>query len=141
MKIFSMFKMFKSRMLLNVVLLVLFAGAAGGAFYFYNQFNELKMNPQKIAQAETDALLREIGKIIVLPQGEQPVVATVSDPAALAAQPFFQNAKKGDKVLIYTDSKKAILYDPVAKRIIEVAPVNVGAATEGTTPGGGTTPQ
>ena len=36
------------------------------------------------------------------------------------------NAKVGFKVLIYTQAKKAILYDPGANKIVEVAPVNIG---------------
>ena len=53
-------------------------------------------------------------------------MATVSDLEKLKDQPFFAKAKIGDKVLIYTDAKKAILYDPVNDKIVEVAPINIG---------------
>ena len=42
---------------------------------------------------------------------------------------FFSKAKVGDKVIIYTNARKAILYDPVAGKIVEVAPVNIGTPT------------
>ncbi|KKT87549.1 MAG: hypothetical protein UW89_C0024G0001, partial [Parcubacteria group bacterium GW2011_GWB1_45_10] len=32
----------------------------------------------------------------------------------------------GDKVLIFSTSQKAILYDPVNDIIVEVAPINIG---------------
>jgi hypothetical protein len=67
-----------------------------------------------------------VGLLIVLPKNETPTIATVSDPSVLKNQAFFVDAKKGDKVLIYTNAKKAILYDPVIKKIINVAPVNTG---------------
>jgi len=105
------------------ILLLIFAGVA---VYFYLQFSEIKKNPQKVALAETEALVNRVSKLIVLPEGETPTVATVTDPERLKDQPFFAKAKKGDKVLIYTDAKKAILYDPVANKIMEVAPVNIG---------------
>ncbi len=78
-------------------------------------------------ETEITALVAEVGKLIVLPADETPTIATVTDPAALKDQPFFKNAQQGDKVLIYAQAQRAILYDPVAKKIIDVAPINVGA--------------
>jgi hypothetical protein len=53
-------------------------------------------------------------------------VATVSDPEKLKEQPFFTQAKKGDKLLIYAKARKAILYDPAINKIIEVSTLNIG---------------
>ena len=105
------------------VLVVLLAGAAG---YFFWQFNELKSNPQRFVQQETEALINRVSKLIVLPENETPTIATVSDPEKLKDQPFFAKAKVGDKVLIYSGSQKAILYDPAQNIIVEVAPINIG---------------
>ena len=67
---------------------------------------------------------------MVLPKDETPTLATVSDPEKLKDQRFFVNAVKGDKVLVYSLAKKAILYSPSLDKIIEVAPVNVGGETQ-----------
>lgn len=84
----------------------------GGIFY---------ERPQ--ASTKDVALLAEkVGKLVVLPEGETPQVAAVTDPEVLRSQPFFAEAKVGDIVLIY--SKKAVLYDPIANKVIIVAPVN-----------------
>jgi hypothetical protein len=88
----------------------------------------LKETSAKTAQEETKALINKIGQLLVLPEGEEPVIATVTDPEQLKDQVFFTKAKRGDKVLIYTNAKKAILYDPVANKILEVAPLNLGVA-------------
>lgn len=96
------------------------------AVYFYKQYSFLKNSPQAIAKKEIQQLVEEVGRLIVLPEGEEPTVATVSDPEKLKNQVFFINAKKGYKVLIYPNARKVILYDPAARKIVEVAPVNIG---------------
>jgi hypothetical protein len=52
-------------------------------------------------------------------------MATVLEQDKLKDQPFFARAQNGDKVIIYTQNKKAILYRPSENRIIEVAPLVV----------------
>ena len=110
-----------------VLILLLLIGVSGAlAIYFYQQLSALKANPQAIAQNEASELVERVSKLIVLPEDETPTIATVQNPEQLLEQPFFARAKKGDKVLIYTNARKAILYDPVANKIVEVAPVNIG---------------
>jgi hypothetical protein len=108
------------------VLVVAVVAAGGSAAYFYTQAVELRTNPNQAAEKENQELLADLGKLILLPEGETPTIATVSDPEKLKDQPFFAKAKVGDKVLIYTNARKAILYDAEANKIIEVAPVNIG---------------
>ena len=109
-----------------VILLLVF----GGGYYFYSQKTSLSnpQDPKKQAQ-EDKKLIAEIGKLMELPAGENPTVATVTDITKLNNQPFFQKAKNGDKVLIYQNAQKAILYSTVSKKILNVAPFNVGSAS------------
>ena len=92
------------------------------AVYFYLQYQ--KNQPQANEQA-VQSLVAEVSKLIELPTGEQPTVATVSDINKLKNQTFFAHAKNGDKVLIYTKAQKAILYDPTERKIVEVGPINL----------------
>lgn len=111
------------------ILVVIFLILGGLTYYFYNQVVELKKNQAQTTpsgQADVKELLQRVSRLIVLPENEEPTVATVSDPEKLKDQPFFAKAKTGDKVLIYSKAKKAILYDPKADKIIEVAPLNIG---------------
>lgn len=113
------------------IILALVGLGAGG--YFYWQYQQIKsqeilsQDPQKAADLEKKKLIAEIGKLIELPLGEEPTVATVTDIEKLKDQPFFQKSKNGDKVLIYTNSKKAILFDPISHKVIDVAPINIGS--------------
>ncbi|MEK9158196.1 MAG: hypothetical protein AAB638_03385 [Patescibacteria group bacterium] len=98
---------------------------AGSAYYFYDQYQTLKRNPQALTEKENTTLVAKLGQLMMLPD-EQPTIATVADPSKLKDQPFFLKAKTGDRVFIYTNAKKAILYDEVANKIVEVAPINIG---------------
>lgn len=122
-----------------IILAVVILGAMGVSGYFYNQYQKtqkelqaIKTDPTMLGKAageEVKRLVAEVGKLIDLPEKETPTVATVTDIEKLKSQAFFAKAKNGDKVLIYTNAKKAILYDPAAKKIIDVAPINIGSSS------------
>jgi len=78
-----------------------------------------------IIQKEEEELIRKVGSLISLPEGEKPSVATVSDQDKLTSQAFFANALNNDKVIIYTEAKKVILYRPSENRVVEVGTVNI----------------
>lgn len=69
----------------------------------------------------TQQLLDKVGKLVLLPTDETPTVALVKDISKLQNQPFFSRAQDGDYVIVYTQSKVAILYRPSVNRIIEDA--------------------
>jgi hypothetical protein len=108
------------------LIFLFFLIVAGIALGFFYKSDLSYKNPELVAESESRTLAEAVGKLIVLPTDELPTIATVSDPEALKDQVFFAEAKRGDKVLIFTNAKKAILYDPVANKIVNVAPVNVG---------------
>lgn len=114
------------RSLVPYLLIAVVLVAVGFAGYFWYEASALKKNPQRAAQQETQKLLANVSALIVLPEGETPTIATVTDPERLKDQPFFANAQTGDKVLIFTNSRKAILYSPTQNKIVEVAPINIG---------------
>src|SRR5258708_1233441 len=126
-----------NKLLPVLIILTLIGLGSAGYFYFKYQKSQhelqlAKTDPstlQKASQAEVKSLLAEVGKLIELPSGEDPTVATITDISKLKDQPFFAHAKNGDKVLIYTNAKKAILYDPNAHKVIDVAPVNIGTSS------------
>lgn len=126
--------------LVKVVLPAVAVIAIALAGYFYVQVRSLKQNPQAIAQKEVTELVEKVSKLMVLPTGETPTVATVSDPAVLKDQPFFASAVKGDKVLIYAQAKKAVLYSVLLNKILDVAPLNIGGQAAVTPPASTPTP-
>lgn len=68
-------------------------------------------------------LVQTVFKHIFLPSGNVQVATVVKADELRQANPvFYQFAKEGDKVLIYAD--RAILYDPVADKVLDVAHVS-----------------
>ncbi len=107
---------------------------SGYFFTRYQQAKSLLQNPQALTNIETNKIKNKVALLMVLPS-EEPTLATVSNAKKLKDQPFFKNAENGDKVLIYTNSRKAILYRPSINKIIEVAPININneaASSSGT---------
>jgi len=109
----------KILIVLSVVLVFCFAII----FQLYSENFALK-NPEAREQKEIESLVNKIGKLMSLPEGEFPAVATVTDPEKLKDQTFFVNSKAGDKVLIYEISNKVILFRPSENKIIEVSIFN-----------------
>lgn len=95
-----------------------------------NELHKYK-NPET-SQKQSEQVTTEVAKIAILPQGEQPVIATVSDVSKLQDKPFFKNAQDGDKVLIYKQAKKAILYRPSTKQIVEEAAYDASTSAQQT---------
>ena len=95
------------------------------AGYFYKNNISYK-NPELAAELEAKELAEKVGKLVLLPEGEVPALATVTDPELLKNQAFFAEAQSGDKVLIYTNAKKAILFRPSLNLVINISTVNLG---------------
>ncbi len=104
-----------------------------GNAYLGNKVRLLTQDPVELNEKEIKDISAKISKLMVLPVDETPTLATVSDPEKLRDQAFFANAKTGFKVLVYSKSQKAILYDPYTNKIVEVAPINSNAAVSSST--------
>lgn len=91
------------------------------AGYFYHQYRLSMAKPID----EVAEVMREISESFILPEGEKPTLATVTDRDKLSGQAFFQRAENGDKVLLYAVSGKAILYRPSTKQIVDMTTITV----------------
>lgn len=142
----------KTKIWLIILLLILFLAAAAGCAWSYNNYLMAQRQityfstfegQQQLAKEQIKQLVTEVGRLILLPTDEEPTVATILDAAALAKdQPFYKDAKNGDKVIIYVKAKKAIVYDSVRKILVNVGPifVNDNNQTRNNTPAAPETP-
>ncbi len=122
------------------IVLPLFLEILVFAGIFYLSVSYIRSNPEtfglikgpSIIKEEEDALIKRVGELIDLPKDERPTIATVSDKEKVKNQPFFGKVENGDKVLIYTNNKKVILYRPSGDRIVEVGAVSINQQETGT---------
>ncbi len=119
-------KLLNGKVLVLLLVLLLLTSSVASAVYFYQKYQKIKKNPETISQEETESVTKAIGRFMELPADEKPTLATVTDQEKLKEQDFFKKAVNGDKVLIYTNAHKAILYRPSTNRIIEFAPLTFG---------------
>lgn len=124
--------MSKRKMIWALVVLALLIGIAGIVLLsrenasLKTEIKGLKQDPQRIAQDETNSIMEKVGKLVMLPTDETPVLATVTDKDKLKDQSLFAKAENGDKILVYSSAQKAYIYNPGKNVIVDVVPVNVG---------------
>lgn len=115
-----------------VLIFILAAVLLGGGYLGYQKIDSLEQekqqlsDPQEAARLETQRIKEQVAQLIDVPSDEDPTIASVVDASKLSGQAFFANAQNGDKVIMYAQAKKAILYRPSTDKIIEVAPINIG---------------
>ncbi len=107
-----------------VILTVISILSISTSIWFYIKVQNLENPAGSNQAAESSAVIKAVGKLMVLPTDETPTIATVSDLSKLKDQVFFAKAKVGDKVLIYTIARKAVLWRPSTNQLIEVSALN-----------------
>lgn len=111
--------------LLNYIFLLVFLVLLGLSGYLYRQLSiEKKTNNSTESIKEAEMLKAKVGKLAILPD-EMPVVGTINDKDKFKDQPFFAKAENGDKILIFSESKKAFIYREKDNLIINSGPIAV----------------
>ncbi len=102
----------------NINLIAIFLILSLVVFYFINK------NAKK-EDFSVEEVVSMVDKLIVLPKDEIPTIATVTKENIIKEGGFFEGAKVGDKVLIYPNARKAVLFDIEANKVINIAPLNL----------------
>jgi hypothetical protein len=105
-----------------LVLIIIVVGALVAGYGFVN--TNTGTDGGKLSPSQINSLISEVGDKMMIPKGETPTIATVTDVTKLENQPFFRNAQNGDKVMIFGSTNTAILYRPSIHKIVTVAPIN-----------------
>lgn len=118
----------KSVIVAFVILSLIAVGGASAGIYYYFQYQALSQKA-KDPQSEVKDILAKVGKLIELPTGEEPTVATVQDAERIRTQPFFTKAQNGYRVILFSNAKLAILFDEKANKLINVGAISLSTAS------------
>lgn len=121
-----------------IVFAVLIIGAmAGYITYQQLQLNDYRKNPTKAAQEEQSRITELVRKNYKIPtyvenidgkdvtKEDTPEIATITDKSKLAGQTFFDKAENGDYIVVFPNSKVALIYREKTDQIINSGPVTV----------------
>jgi len=111
---------------------IAFTGLVYGYLDTKNQLSE-KKNQSAVGANETEQLVNKISQYLVLPD-ETPTLITISDIEKLKTQEFFKEAQNGDKVLVFANAGRALIYRPNTGQVVEYAKVNLNASTNAQQP-------
>ena len=103
------------------ILATLLVLAILGMGYLYYHYVAGSDTPVK---TEDELITEAVGSRLLIPD-EKPSIATVTDKTKLADQPFFKKAENGDKILIFTNAGKAVLYRPKIKKVIDTTIISL----------------
>ncbi len=108
---------------------LLVAGLLVFSVFMFVQYHDAKRKLQSSTSSaatkqQVSGIITKVSRLIILPNNENPTVATVVHADKLKSQTFFASAQDGDKVLVYSHSKKAFLYRPSTNQLVNVSSVS-----------------
>jgi hypothetical protein len=122
-------KRYKIALTAVLIVVILLAG-----FLYHLHENSLNKAKGPSSQSQINKTVNEVGKLMLLPSGEQPTLAIVNNASQYRSVSFFKDAENGDELLVYAQAREAILYRPSINKIISVAPLNVSNQSSNSTP-------
>ncbi|MEZ4156554.1 MAG: hypothetical protein R3B52_01060 [Candidatus Paceibacterota bacterium] len=112
------------------ILIALIVVGALGYGYMTGMFDSAMSKPlnisldEELSEEQVAEVIERVRDHITLPEGEDPLVATIINVEELRAeQAFYQNAENGDILLLFGQAGKAIIYSPSKDRLINVGPI------------------
>lgn len=107
------------KIIATLIVLIVLVGLA----YQTHPFG-IGLSKEEQAQQEVQKTLAAVGRHIIVPKDDTPLIAKVTNAATLASQqPFFANAQNGDELLVFPKTSQAILYSPSRDIIVNVGPI------------------
>ena len=99
----------------TIILIVLCLTAIGTSVFFFIKYRQATHTEE----AANKQLVEQIGQTLQLPD-ETPTVVTVTDRDKLTNKSLADHVQNDDKLLVFGNAKKLIVYRPTAKKVIDI---------------------
>lgn len=119
----------KQRKLIGGLLLLSVGALIVTGLLFMKYRQAVNTNPT----VQRNQLLSEVGSEVALPN-ETPTVSTIVDKSKITNAALAAQAQNGDKLLIYANAKRLILYRPVSHKVIDILDIQTPAPAPALTP-------
>lgn len=117
----------KKLVILCAVACIVALTLAGWLFVQNRDLQRKVGNKSAVHEISNDEIARKVAAVYDAPN-EKPSVAQVADKSKLSNEPFFQNAKKGDYVVVYPKAKIALIYRLSDNKVVNIGPISTGQA-------------
>jgi heme/copper-type cytochrome/quinol oxidase subunit 2 len=116
-------------LIISMIAVVIVGALATTTFLLYRQVQDLRDDPSKVVTEQADQLKNKVAKIMQLPD-ETPAVITIKDVDKLKSQEdFFKDANNGDKILVFSVARKAVIYRESDNKVINAGPIVINTSS------------
>ena len=122
-----------------LILIVLLVVAVGLGIFFFVKYKNVVNDPKTAVtekyKQESNLVLENLKKIILIENTESPTIARVEEPEKLKQKnrDFYKNVQAGDYLIVFPN--KAIIYRNSTNQIINIAPITTESPQPTTLPG------
>ncbi len=122
-------KKIKKTYLLYIGGLVIAAALTFGIYGMYrssqlsHQLAQLSQDPttgEKLTKEDERKIVAKVNTLVVLPTGEEPTIAIVTDKEKLENRQLFPQVDNGDRLLFYPKGGIVVIYRPVLQKVIDI---------------------
>lgn len=95
-------------------------------------FQQITINSKTTEEEEARNIQNQLSKLMILPK-EEALVSEIKNVNEIKDQAFFSKAENGDKVLIFVQDAKIVIYRDCDNKIVNVGPIVDDRTAETTT--------
>lgn len=113
-----------------VIIIGIIALALVATFVVLRMYQAAPNQSESSSVGDAADTMTSIARLMLIPN-EKPVIATINEAQKLiASQAFYMGAIDGDKLVMFPNAKKAVIYSPTRNLIVNSGPFVIGSGPQ-----------